>query len=324
MAPESLLLQGDCVELMALMDDDSMDAIVTDPPYGLEFMGKDWDKLSGTPGYNERGRMTPASSGLVTKKGFDRIPNSFQAGRPMQDWHESWAIEALRVLKPGGHALVFGGTRTFHRLTCGLEDAGFEIRDCLMWLYGTGFPKSKNLDGDWEGWGTALKPAWEPIVLARKPFPGTVAHNVSAHGTGALNVDASRIATDDNLNGGAYADASIGRGEGVWRGSRKSDTNSMKNAGAGEFEQPPGRWPANLILDEEAAAMLDEQTSGLKGGIAVNHNRQNGSHSGNTIYGERNVDPTGDHGFGRIVGVPSLFLLRQGLTLGAGSGARRQ
>jgi site-specific DNA-methyltransferase (adenine-specific) len=100
----------------------------------------------------------------------------------------------LRVLKPGGHLLAFGGTRTYHRLACAIEDAGFEIRDSITWIYGSGFPKSHNLDGEWQGWGTALKPASEPIVVARKPFPGTVAQNVTMHGTGALNIDGCRVA----------------------------------------------------------------------------------------------------------------------------------
>jgi hypothetical protein len=126
------VIVGDCVSVMRDMAAESVDAIVTDPPYGLGFMGKEWDDLP--PG-------------------------------------REWADECLRVLKPGGHLLAFGGTRTYHRLACAIEDAGFEIRDCLAWLYGQGFPKSRNM-GD--GWGTALKPAHEPIVMARKPLVGTV------------------------------------------------------------------------------------------------------------------------------------------------------
>ena len=126
-----MIICGDCLKVMWGMDMNSVDAIVTDPPYGLGFMGKAWDH--GLPG-------------------------------------EPFWVEALRVAKPGCHLLAFGGTRTFHRLTCAIEDAGWEIRDCLGWLYGSGFPKSHNLKGEHEGWGTALKPAWEPIVLARKPL----------------------------------------------------------------------------------------------------------------------------------------------------------
>ena len=150
------VIHADCLDAMRAMPADSVDSIVSDPPYGLAFMGKEWDH--GVPG----------------------VP--------------FWA-EALRVAKPGAHLVAFGGTRTYHRLACAIEDAGWEIRDCLSWLYGSGFPKSHNLDGDWQGWGTALKPAWEPIILARKPLVGTVAANVAAHGTGALNVDGCRIAS---------------------------------------------------------------------------------------------------------------------------------
>jgi site-specific DNA-methyltransferase (adenine-specific) len=180
---------GDCVELMRLLPDHTFDAVVTDPPYGLEFMGRDWDKLSGQPGYQERGRITDRPDAQVPY-GRGGGVNSYQAGVPMQEWHERWATEAKRLLKPGGHLVAFGGTRTHHRLMVGIEDAGLEVRDCLSWLYGQGFPKSKNL-GD--GWGTALKPGWEPIVLARRPFRGSVETNVGEWGTGAINIDGCRI-----------------------------------------------------------------------------------------------------------------------------------
>src|SRR3982751_2929710 len=141
---------------MAGMPADFHDAVITDPPYGLDFMGNGWDKFT---------------------------PEAFQ------QFSEAWASEALRVLKPGGWLLAFGGTRTAHRLACGIEDAGFEMRDTITWLYGSGFPKGKNV----------LKPASEPIIVARKPLVGTVASNVLAHGTGALNIAGCRVATDDQL-----------------------------------------------------------------------------------------------------------------------------
>lgn len=199
--------------------DSSVDAIVTDPPYGLGFMGKEWDH------------------------GIPAAP--------------FW-IEALRVTKPGGHLLAFGGTRTFHRLACAIEDAGWEIRDCLSWLYGQGFPKS--LNGPWGG--TALKPAWEPIVLARKPPEGTVAQNVQKWGTGGVNIDGCRLETRDDLNGGAYAIDGSSRHDGTenWRYKR--------DGGAGDFVQPVGRWPANVCLDEEAAAILDEEAGDVPGQLA--------------------------------------------------------
>jgi site-specific DNA-methyltransferase (adenine-specific) len=128
--------------------------------------------------------------------------------------------QCLRVLKPGGHLVAFGGSRTYHRLAVAIEDAGFEIRDQIQWIYGSGFPKSHNLKDKYEGWGTALKPAHEPAVLARKPLCGTVAGNVMAWGVGALNIDGTRI------------------------------------------DGESGRWPANVILDEDAATALDMQSGG--------------------------------------------------------------
>lgn len=306
------IITGDNIEAMRRMATASVDAIVTDPPYGLEFMGKSWDRLSGQPGYVERGRITEREDAQVPH-GRGGGVNSYQAGRTMQDWHEQWAREALRVLKPGGHLLAFGGTRTSHRLVCAIEDAGFEIRDTIAWMYGSGFPKSLNVsaaidkslgaepivtgphatnacpggewcecstDGRafsatkhapatapataWQGWGTALKPAHEPIVVARKPLTGTVAASVLAHGTGALNVDGCRVKTCDDLNGGAYSGEKRTRDE-------YSSTDSAPGAvplsrmsrGIGQYVAPAGRWPANVILDEASARALDEQTGEL-------------------------------------------------------------
>jgi DNA modification methylase len=155
------LLHGDCREMLKQLPDASADSIVTDPPYELGFMGKSWD-----------------STGVA----YD-----------VTVWQE-----CLRVLKPGGHLLAFGGSRTYHRLAVAIEDAGFQIRDQIMWVYGSGFPKSHNIgkqDGceEWTGWGTALKPAHEPIVMARKPLDGTVANNVLKHGVGGINIDGTRV-----------------------------------------------------------------------------------------------------------------------------------
>jgi len=203
------LLQGDCIERMRELSDASVDSIVTDPPYELGFMGKAWDK-SG-------------------------IANSV----------ELWA-ECLRVLKPGGYLLAFGGTRTYHRMACAIEDAGFEIRDQIGWAYGSGFPKSHN--GEWGG--TALKPAWEPVCMARKPLIGTVEANWREHGTGALSIDG----------------CGIGSSVEAWPASRsysRQDTGAPSKGTQKAGAAPPGRWPANLIHDgsDEVLAAFPKTTS---------------------------------------------------------------
>ncbi|WP_433867044.1 DNA-methyltransferase [Ralstonia wenshanensis] len=196
---------------MRTLDDNSVDSIVTDPPYELGFMGKDWDR-SG-------------------------IANSIDMWR-----------EALRVLKPGGHLLAFSGARTYHRMTCAIEDAGFEVRDQIMWLYGSGFPKSHNLDASWAGWGTALKPAHEPICVARKPLAGTVAANMVEFSTGALNIDACRIPSEP-----------MRQNTGAGRLPRRHENHQRSPGFVGQPHEL-GRWPANLIhdgSDEVLAAFPD-------------------------------------------------------------------
>jgi site-specific DNA-methyltransferase (adenine-specific) len=245
------LLKGNNIELLKTLPENSIDSIVTDPPYGLSFMGKKWD--------------------------YD-VPSI-----------EFWK-EAYRVLKPGGHILSFGGTRTYHRMVVNIEDAGFEIRDQIMWLYGSGFPKSLNIgkavdklegndrevvgdnpnkrdsrssivnvqtneckitkgNSDWEGWGTALKPSNEPICLARKPLSEkTIADNVLKWKTGGLNIDGCRVGNETimtnmkNTKGGLY---NLGN---------EDRTNEVENT----FNE--GRFPANIILDEEAGIVLDKQS----------------------------------------------------------------
>ncbi len=241
---------GDCMEIMSKMSDNSIDSIVTDPPYGLSFMGKKWD--------------------------YD-VPRV-----------EIWK-EALRVLKPGGHLLSFAGTRTQHRMAVNIEDAGFEIRDMICWVYGSGFPKSlnisKSLDGvlgkqgkgfnhagydgrnaefkqdltkrscygykfnpktykakQWEGWGTALKPALEPITVARKPLSEkTVAANVLKWGTGGINIDGCRIETDEKImNQGRNVESAISKG--IYGDSKSQKTHQTEG-------QKLGRFPANFIHD---------------------------------------------------------------------------
>jgi site-specific DNA-methyltransferase (adenine-specific) len=229
------LICGDCVEAMRSMPDQSIHSVVTDPPYGLTA--------------NKKGGTGDASMNLDSPAGRSRVGTGggfmglgWDASLPSR---EVWE-ECFRVLKPGGHLLAFFGARTYHRGVCTVEDAGFEIRDQIMWVFGSGFPKSLNLDGPWDGWGTGLKPAHEPIVLARKPLKGTVAQNVDRDGVGALNIDGCRVA-------GAV-------GSGVWGSScANAPPRRTFNAspGAKEYTSAPvdvggnrvGRWPTNLIHD---------------------------------------------------------------------------
>jgi site-specific DNA-methyltransferase (adenine-specific) len=254
---------GDNREVLPTLTASSIDFACTDPPYGLSFMGHEWDH--GVPGV------------------------------PYWD-----AIQ--RVCKPGALMLAFGGTRTYHRLTCAIEDAGWEIRDCLMWLYGQGFPKAPDIGvlidkakgvkrevvgtklgqpgysmadhgrtnevyGDlhnpaaecaitapatelakqWTGWANALKPAWEPIILAMKPLDGTLAHNAERWSVAGLNIHGGRIGSDSTIR--ARSDSVTDAG---WKIANRSPVGGSAS----------GRWPANLLLDEEAAATLDEQTGG--------------------------------------------------------------
>jgi site-specific DNA-methyltransferase (adenine-specific) len=237
------IITGDCRDVLPTLQAESVHAIVTDPPYHLTQVSRGGSARTNNPDM-PHGRHRIGDKGFMGKV-WDGGDVAF---RP-----ETWAA-ALRVAKPGAHLLAFGGTRTFHRLTCAIDDGGWEIRDCLMWLYGSGFPKSKNLAGDWDGWGTALKPAWEPIVMARKPFNGGVAANVAAHGTGALNIDGCRIDS-----GSDYSSLSVTQG-----GNRGMDFGM----GRREFKPASGRWPANLIHDgsDEVVSMFPSVASGKPSG----------------------------------------------------------
>ena len=243
--------EGDCLDAMAEMPEGSVDAIVTDPPYGINFMGKEWDGPGGMLGQIATGKER---RGAFAYGGSHSRGDADNDNTKFQEWCLLWATQALRVLKPGGYLLAFGGTRTYHRLACGIEDAGFEVRDCLAWAYGSGFPKSHNLDGEWQGWGTALKPAYEPVILARKPLTGTVAANVQEYGTGALNIDGGRIPAADKTKfpGGGYS-----RHESDAAYEFGGDPNFTTT---GKDAHPSARWPANLILDESAGAMLDAES----------------------------------------------------------------
>lgn len=393
------IYNGDCLEVLRALPDASVDAVVTDPPYGISFMGKSWDGPAGMLGQMATGdekRGALAYGGSHSRGYADNDNAAFQA------WAELWAVECLRVLKPGGHMLAFGGTRTWHRLACAIEDAGFEVRDSIAWMYGSGFPKSldvskaidkrrddrpdilrvtseiarlRDLAGltnrdiddafgfagmaghwtsaksqptvprveqwavlrdmlnpdpwlddevwrlngrkgtpgeaweqrevvgykpsslggtvaagernkdfidkhrnlsvpvtapatdaarEWSGWGTALKPAHEPIVVARKPLVGTVAANVLEHGTGALNIDGCRIgyASDADKDKALAGDAFKRKdtSDKGWSRPWMEDPERVAQMNAeSKARAQAGRWPANVVLDEDQAADLDRQ-----------------------------------------------------------------
>lgn len=242
---------GDCLDVMRTLDDSSVDAVVTDPPYGLAFMGKAWDHA--VPG-----------------------PEFF--------------AEMLRVAKPGAHLFAFGGTRLYHRMTCAIEDAGWEVRDCLSWLYGSGFPKSHNLRGTHDGYGTALKPAWEPIVLAMKPTDGTFADNAERWGVAGLHIDGGRVGREPRPE--YHSDGTV-----------RSDNLSMSGRNTGRVHTGrvhTGRWPANLVLDDAAAEVLDAEVGNLASG-KMRAGTQRQSNASANAYGRfegiaTTADTPGDSG----------------------------
>ena len=200
---------ADCFEVLHSLDADTVHVVITDPPYGIGVNGMEWDRPA---------RLDPAAAG---GKRRCRPPTENPLDR-FQQFSREWSRACLHGLKPGGHLAAFAAPRTAHRLTCGLEEAGYEIRDVLMWLQGQGYPATRVLP---EGQGTGLKPAWEPIVLARKPLDGTLDQNLAEHRTGAMNIDACRIEL------GEEDSPQEGRAHG-----RRITAN------------PQGRWPANLLL----------------------------------------------------------------------------
>lgn len=304
MTEPARVICGDMRAVLATLPAESVHAIVTDPPYGLAFMGKAWDQQVPGPEY----------------------------------WRE-----CLRVAKPGAHLIAFGGTRTAHRLACAIEDAGWEIRDCLSWLYGSGFPKShdisKAIDRElgavretvrvptkpgnkpgqagpialgasgkravseaatdaaraWDGWGTALKPAWEPIYIARKPFRGSVAGCVCEHRCGALNVDGCRIGFASATDRASAMPVSMPRANASIGTFAMGDRSMRKPA---DEQSPLGRWPANLVLDEAAAAMLDAEVGELTSGKPI------GTRHAQRMFGAENGTPISGYGDS---GGPSRF-----------------
>ncbi|WNW10092.1 DNA methyltransferase [Pseudomonas sp. DTU_2021_1001937_2_SI_NGA_ILE_001] len=252
---------GDCLEVLRTLPDDSIDSVVTDPPYGIRFMGKSWDGAdieqraayrAGMPSHAEACGPNGGHRSVAAEAGkYDLTPKGMRA---FQAFTLEWASECLRVLKPGGHLLSFAAARTYHHMAVGIEMAGFEIRDQIMWVFGSGFPKSHNLKGDRAGWGTALKPAHEPICMARKPLTGTVADNVQRHGTGAINIDACRVEAVDAERLAKHWDreTTIDMRGGNFVGGRSGGVLQTTEASA------LGRWPANLVHDgsPEVVAMF--------------------------------------------------------------------
>jgi site-specific DNA-methyltransferase (adenine-specific) len=235
------LFKGDSRQVLPLMKDNSIDSVVCDPPYELGFMGKSWD-----------------STGVANDVNL---------------WKE-----VLRVLKPGGHLLSFGGSRTYHRMAVAIEDAGFEIRDQIMWVYGSGFPKSLNIGkqlDEWKGWGTALKPAHEPIVLARKPVEGTVANNVLTFGVGGINIDGTRVGSQ----GGST------RGD---KPSTHLSPSGAFNTGHDILKLNAGRFPANFIHDgsDEVVELFPD----TKGKIGMSQQASTrGLYEGGTSFGDTKI-----------------------------------
>ena len=337
---------GDCLEVMKTMESNSVDSICCDPPYGLAFMGAKWDNFGGSSCGNDSTEVRRQKAEAYAQKnsGAPRYANG-HGGAPTLDSMRSFQSamtpifeEALRVAKPGAYLLAFGGTRTYHRLACAIEEAGWEIRDQIDWVYSQGFPKgmdvSKAIDkqlgaerkvvgysengvgtpsammnhghddrtghasGDgqtyaitepateeakeWQGWNTQLKPALEPIVVARKPLEGTVADNVMKYGTGAMNIDGCRIPTDENITNHSRSEEAA-KSKGMYGDSKAQETH--QTAG-----QKLGRFPANLVHDgsDEVLALFPE-SKGQCGAVTGNEPSRTGEHGIYGAYGAQNI-----------------------------------
>lgn len=264
---------GDCLDVLRAMPDNSVDAIVTDPPYGL---------TSNGGGPSTKGRNTPAGRAQAGASRGGFMGHKWDSDVPRV---EIWA-ECLRVLKPGGHLLAFAGTRTQHRMAVRIEDAGFEIRDMIAWVYGSGFPKSHN--GAWGG--TALKPALEPITMARKPLAGTVEANWREHGTGALNIDGCRVAPTGESRervGEASQDRRYAENGGT-------DFAALPGMRGGD---PSGRWPANLIHDgSEDVLEAFPLAKGQQGAVGPQHGAKTSVNAYGDFGPRDQFEPRGDTG----------------------------
>ena len=255
------LYRGDCLELLPELPEHSIDAIVTDPPYAIGFLGREWDR----PGRATRATTTSVDKGHSPfSAGRSEIGGSTYGGDPrkgaraFQTWCEAWGTAALRVVKPGGLLLAFGSPRTFHRLVCGLEDAGWEPFDGLVWLHGQGMPKVRKLA---PGVTTGLKPGWEPVSLLRAPITErslTAQH--AATRTGGLNTDACKLGSEVIPTNGWRAPDGAGVLAQHSRGS-----SMFANGAQREQTLHVGRHPANVMLDEEAASLVDEEAAGGRG-----------------------------------------------------------
>ena len=290
------LLLGDCLDKLKELDNNSVDSIVTDPPYGLSFMGKDWDKVKATK---------ETKSQVVKGLGAGMKMTTLADNIEFEKWVTEWSMECYRVLKPGGYMLAFGGSRMYHRLASGVENAGFEIRDQMMWVYGSGFPKSMNIGhkiDEYQGWGTALKPAHEPIVMGRKPISEkTVVDNVLKWGTGGINIDGCRIETDEEL-GRFQID-----GNGPLSPKHGFNNNSMSNGDKFIEGNSNGRFPANIIFDEEAGKILDEQTGVLTSGFMKAGTTRKMSESNVNTYGHYDSDTSYRDTYGDSGGASRFF-----------------
>jgi site-specific DNA-methyltransferase (adenine-specific) len=334
---------GDCLEVLKTIPDNSVDSVVTDPPYHLTSIVKRFGKEDSAPAqFGTDGAYARASKGFMGKE-WDGGDIAFRT--------DVWE-ECLRILKPGGHLLAFSHSRTYHRMGVAIEDAGFEIRDQIMWVYGSGFPKSHNIgkaidkiegnerevvsvkpnhkkgmdfryendnsgwlandeiietkgNSEWEGWGTALKPAHEPIVMARKPLSEkSIAENVLKHGTGGINIDGSRIEMKDkgNIN---FDRPRVRKDQKEYFGNHLPD-GYFKNEDFKEYNEA-GRFPANIIFDEESGQLLDKQSGVKKSGKMKTSHIRHTDGSPNGIYGKFNPNHPISETYGDEGGASRFF-----------------